>query len=271
MIIRAVLCDIYNTLLDVGPPPADAGQRWDALCGAALPEAPRLTLAEFDSSAEVVIRREHAAAKAAGISYPEIFWPAVAGEAWPALTSLNAPTLDDFLFEHAQLQHSVRLVPNAAEGLRLLAKRKVCLGLVSNAQPYTLRQLDAGLRAAGLSRALFVPDLCFFSFEHGFSKPDPQVFRLLTARLAQRGIPSGEALVIGDRQDNDIDPAQAHGFQTWRLAPAGEPKTRNGDWLRLSEVLEVSCPSAASASLGPTQAGAAAAGSEPGASPPPGV
>jgi FMN phosphatase YigB (HAD superfamily) len=245
MIIRAVLCDIYQTLLEVGPPPADAGPRWDALCRAALPGVAPLTLAEVALSAEDVIRHGHAAAKAVGIPYPEIFWPAVACKAWPALATLDAQTLGDFLFEHAQTQRSVRLMPNVSEVLRWLVKRKVSLGLVSNAQPYTLRELDAALCAVGLSRALFMPDLCFFSFEHGFSKPDPQVFRLLIARLARRGIPSGETLVVGDREDNDIGPAQAHGFQAWRLTPAvAESKARSGDWLHLSVLLEASCTGA---------------------------
>jgi len=218
MTIRAVLCDIYKTLLDVGSPPADASQRWDKLCRAMLPGSTSLTLAAFAVDAERIIKRDHAAAKTAGIPFPEIFWPAVAREVWPALASLSAQALDDFLFEHAQLQRVVRFMPGAAIVLRALAERNICLGLVSNSQPYTLRELDATLATAGLSRAMFAPDLCFLSFEHGFSKPDPHVFRLLTARLAQRGITPGDTLVVGDREDNDIVPARAQGFRTWRLS-----------------------------------------------------
>src|SRR5688572_623544 len=151
MTIRAILCDIYKTLLDVGPPPADAGQRWDKLCRALVPETVPPGLAAFGAVAERIIEREHCAAKAAGIAYPEVFWPAVARKAWPAIAMLNPQTLDDFLFEHAELQRAVRLMPGAEEVLRSLAEKNVCLGLVSNAQPYTLRELDAALSAVGLS------------------------------------------------------------------------------------------------------------------------
>lgn len=231
---RAVLCDIYNTLLEVGPPPAEAEQRWEQLCRALPSGVSRLSLDEFAAATERIIAREHAAAKASGIAHPEIFWPAVARVAWPALALLDGQVLDEFLFQHAQLQRTVRLMPGAAEALGLFAKRNLCLGLVSNSQPYTLRELDAALAPAAVSRALFSPDLCFFSFEHGFSKPDPHVFRWLTARLAQRGITPGQAFVVGDREDNDLAPAQATGFRTWLLTARGIG-AHSGDWRALCD------------------------------------
>jgi FMN phosphatase YigB (HAD superfamily) len=235
--IRAVLCDIYKTLLDVGPPPDDAGQRWEKLCRAALPQTASIPLAEFVGTAETVIKREHAVAKAAGIPFPEIFWPAVAREAWPALSTLNSRALGDFLFEHAQVQRVVRLMPGAAEVLRSLVKRNVRLGVVSNSQPYTLRELDAAFATAGLSRAMFAPDLSFLSFEHGFSKPDPHVFRILTARLEAQGISPEETLMVGDRLDNDIEPARAHGWQTWQLVSTKHNEA-SGNWRELLAWLE---------------------------------
>jgi FMN phosphatase YigB (HAD superfamily) len=82
-----------------------------------------------------------------------------------------------------------------------------------------LRELDAALAAAGLTRDLFDPRLTFLSFEHGFSKPDPNVFRLLTARLRGQGLAPGEALMVGDRADNDLAPARAHGWQAFAIGP----------------------------------------------------
>src|SRR5262245_2100215 len=79
--IRVVLCDIYNTLLEVGPAPAD--ERWEKLCCSCMPAANAPALDEFAAAAECLIARAHAAARAIGVRYPEIFWPAIAGEAWP--------------------------------------------------------------------------------------------------------------------------------------------------------------------------------------------
>src|SRR2546426_228704 len=130
--------------------------------------------------------------------------------------------------------------PSAADGLRALGGRGVLLGIASNAQPYTLRELDAAFASAGLSRnKLFAPSLCFFSFEHGFSKPDPHVFRLLTARLRLCGISPNETLMIGNRLDNDIGPAKAQGWQTWHFTEqASADGNQEGDWSQLTQRLK---------------------------------
>jgi FMN phosphatase YigB (HAD superfamily) len=103
------------------------------------------------------------------------------------------------------------------------------MGIASNAQPYTLRELEGALLGRGLSLAVFTPELCFWSFEHGFSKPDPHVVRLLSARLRARGVRPDDTLMVGDRMDNDIEPARAQGWQTWKLAVAPQGPSE-GDW-----------------------------------------
>jgi FMN phosphatase YigB (HAD superfamily) len=79
----------------------------------------------------------------------------------------------------------------------------------------------------------FARELCFWSFEHGFSKPDPHAFRLLTARLEARGLQSSEALMVGDSLENDIEPARAQGWLTWQLGPAADR-----DWPALGRWLQ---------------------------------
>jgi len=238
MKIRAVIFDIYGTLLEVGPPPADARERWERLCKDRLPGPARLTLDAFMAECEKIIAREHDAARTTGVRHPEIFWPSVAQEAFPELERLPDAGRDDFLFEHAQLQHTVRLMPGAATTLATLVEKKIVLGLASNCQPYTLRELDQNLSAAKLVRSIFAHELCFFSFVAGFSKPDPRVFRWLQDRLQTRGIPPGETLMVGDRPDNDIEPAETQGFQTWLLSAAPFPgKHAGGGWPALDRHL----------------------------------
>lgn len=219
MKIRAVIFDVYKTLLEVGPPPADAGRRWDDLWRRMLGRKPRLSLAGFGTACEAIIAREHAAARAAGIPHPEVCWPEVVREVVPEVTALDEAGRAEFAYRQTGLWHTVRLDPAAADMLRTLSPEGLMLGLASNAQPYTLRELDEALRGAGLSSALFDPVLSFWSFAHGFSKPDPHVFRLLTARLRARGVAPAETLMVGDRLDNDIEPARAQGWQTWQIAP----------------------------------------------------
>jgi FMN phosphatase YigB (HAD superfamily) len=237
MSVRAVVFDVYKTLLEVGPAPADAGARWVELARATFGAPPRRGLVEFIAATAAVIAREHAAARAAGIAFPEVYWPEVVREVLPELAVLPAAAQDAFLLRQKALLHTVSLMPGAAEALAWLRARGVPLGIASNAQPYTLHELARALAPAGLDLTWFAPDLCFWSFAHGFSKPDPHVFQLLSARLRARGIAAADTLMVGDRLDNDIAPARAQGWRTWRLCalPADE---RGGDWLALRAFLE---------------------------------
>ena len=235
MKIRAVIFDIYGTLLEVGPPRPDARMRWELLWQARLNVEPRLSLEQFSAECERVIAREHAAARMRGIAYPEIYWPDAVSEVLPEFAHLPENDRSDFRFYHAQMAHTVRLMPGAADAVRQFLDGQVRLGLASNCQPYTLRELDTILAGVSLSRKLFTPDLCFFSFEHGFSKPDPHVFQTLTARLAAIGISPRETLMVGDRLDNDITPAKAYGWQTWQLRALPTENGRiEGDWKQLA-------------------------------------
>ena len=238
MRIRAVIFDIYGTLLELGPPPADAEARWVALWLETFGGPPRFDLGAFGAACDVIIAREHAAARAAGIAWPEIYWPDVVAKALPELARLPAKAPATFLLKHATLMHTVSLQARAATVLRSLHERGVLLGLASNCQPYTLAELEAAFAPAGLNTDMLHPALRFLSFEHGFSKPDPHVFRWFAARLRRFGVTTGEALVVGDRLDHDIEPARAQGFQTWHLAAASAPAMPAGGWESLAEHLE---------------------------------
>jgi FMN phosphatase YigB (HAD superfamily) len=230
MNIRAVIFDIYGTLLEVGPPPPDAPARWELMWEDRLKKEPRLSLEEFRVECERAIAREHAAARTRGIACPEIYWPDVVGSILPEFAHLPENERSDFRFYHAQMAHTVRLMPGACEAMRPLLDGTVRLGLASNCQPYTLRELDSSLAGVGLSRKVFASGLCFFSFEHGFSKPDPHVFQILTARLHACGIAPDQTLMFGDRLDHDIAPARAAGWQAWHLIPGPSVEPTTGDW-----------------------------------------
>jgi len=230
--IRAVIFDIYGTLLEVSPPTEDAPARWEQLWRDSFTTSPRLALAQFSAACDNIVTREHAHARARGIPFPEVCWPAVATEALPELRGFPVVERDRFLVQQAQLWHTVRMAADTAAILRWLKDRPGLLGIASNAQAYTLRELEKALATHALGMDLFESHLCFWSFEHGFSKPDPHVFQILTARLAGLGISPREILMVGDRFDNDIKPAKAHGWRTWQVGPAGD-----GNWAGLRETL----------------------------------
>jgi HAD superfamily hydrolase (TIGR01549 family) len=56
--------------------------------------------------------------------------------------------------------------------------------------------------------------ICLSSTEVGLQKPDPAIFDLA---LSQAGCAASQAVMIGDRLDNDIRPARLQGWKTIRI------------------------------------------------------
>jgi FMN phosphatase YigB (HAD superfamily) len=230
--IRAVIFDVYGTLLEVGAPPSDADARWQRLFEEMLGGVPPLSRIEFSVRTGQAIARRHAEARTRGIQWPEIVWPSVVLEVLPVLARLSSQKLDEFLVRQMRAGRTLRLADHAADGLRQMNDNRLLLGIASNSQAYTLRELNAALQSGGLNLSMFEPGLRFWSFENGFSKPDPHVFRILTTRLEGRGISPAETLMVGDRLDNDIEPARAHGWQTWHLTSMGKLNAKDGGGFR---------------------------------------
>jgi|ERR1043166_3736748 putative hydrolase of the HAD superfamily len=239
MTVRAVIFDIYNTLLEKGPPPPDAEQKWGVLWESKFEAAPRISLAEFAKECGRIITREHDAARAVGVKYPEVYWPQIILEACPELAALPKHAREDFVLQHTYLRHTIRMMPGAAAALRALSSDGLHLGLASNAQPYTLHELEHALTDAGLSLKIFDPALTIFSFQIGFSKPDPHFFRMLTARLRVMGVHVEETMMIGNSPENDVIPARAQGWQIWHLTADGiVPNKQMGLWADVGKWFE---------------------------------
>lgn len=93
--------------------------------------------------------------------------------------------------------------PEAAECLAALHK-KYRIGIIANQALGTARRLEKYGLAAHL-------DLVVASAEEGMEKPDPRIFRLA---LQRAGCAARDAVMIGDRLDNDIAPAKQVGMKT---------------------------------------------------------
>ena len=94
--------------------------------------------------------------------------------------------------------------PDASPVLTTLRDRGYRLGIIAN-QP-----LGSEERLAEFGLRDFFEVICA-SAEEGVSKPDSEIFRRAIARA---GCTPAEAVMIGDRTDNDVAPAKALGLQT---------------------------------------------------------
>lgn len=237
--IRAVICDIYGTLLDVGPPPPDAEPRWHQLWHASITHHPAPTLTELDTAVRARVPASHAAGHATGLLQPEIDWLHLAEEAFPALRQIPAEQRPEFYYHHATLVRSITLAADAAPCLHRMTTLGIHIGIASNAQACTRLELASAFTQADLDLSLFHPQIQFWSYLEGVAKPDPLVFSTLTARLATLGIAPAETLMVGDRIDADITPARHAGWSAWLLQPTPGPLA--GPWSALQRWLEIGC------------------------------
>jgi len=198
---RAVIFDIYGTLL-IAP---RGGVRPDPLADPLLREI----LRNFDfnpptspsSELHAAVLRHHAASPA---EFPEIDLRVL----WREILDLAPGTDTAALVEALEAAwHPARPMPGAEQIIGRLARSGISLGLLSNAQCNTLAVLG------GISD-LFAPELTILSYQHGLAKPSPELFKILTERLAGRGITPAETLFVGNDPRQDIQPAAAAGFQT---------------------------------------------------------
>ena len=97
--------------------------------------------------------------------------------------------------------------PDAEPTLAELKRRGFKLGVIANQNPGT----EERLAAWGL---LGFFDVVASSAELGVAKPDPGIFRWA---LKQAECAARNAIMIGDRLDNDIAPANRLGMHTVRL------------------------------------------------------
>ena len=213
--IRTVVFDVYGTLLASGhcrknPQPATSIE--DLLRPIlqdhklALPETPH----SLEANLTALIQREHQAARARGISYPEIEIRAI----WSEL--LHHPVgevIEDVALQYECMTNPVWPMPGASNLIADLKKKPLSLGIVSNAQFYTPLLFPALLQAT-LPDLGFTEFLCLFSYQYGLAKPGEDLYLLLKKKLATNGISPAHVLYIGNDAHKDIHPAAKAGFRT---------------------------------------------------------
>ncbi len=227
---RALILDVYGTLLSSGAgevgTAAEAGEDSSAALAEVLREFGVETGAEeFEARLIRGIRGHHDTARAAGIPWPEVDGAAILAR----MTGKSLPEARLLGTAREAVLNPASPMPGAADLLTRARKAGLVLGIVSNAQYYTVPVLEAAF-GRSLADLGFSPDLCVWSWRLGRAKPDPELFRVLARALGERGIPPGDAVYAGNDLVNDIAPARACGFRTALFAgDARSLRLRAGD------------------------------------------
>ena len=112
-----------------------------------------------------------------------------------------------FVVKRVKYRHELEEpYPEAGEALSALARRFM-IGVIANQSPGA----KARLKGWGLARHI---SLCLSSAEAGLEKPDFAIFDLALEFACCR---PRQAVMIGDRLDNDIRPAKSLGWRTVRV------------------------------------------------------
>ncbi len=198
---RAAIFDIYGTLLIAPPGVVKPDPLTDPVLRDILRSHGHQPPTSPSGELHAAVLRHHAASSTA---YPEVDLRVL----WREI--LNLPTDTDptpLILELERAWHPATPMPGADQAIRRISRTGMPLGMLSNAQINTLEDL-------GDTAHFFDPGLTLLSYQHHIAKPAPELFALLSDRLATRGISPGETLYVGNDPLHDIVPAAAAGFRT---------------------------------------------------------
>lgn len=224
--IRAVLFDVYGTILISGFEPAQDDERqgqeqaiqdsWDALGTTYRPGAP----AEAIELMHENIGKVHLQKRNKGIDYPEVDIIAVWTDVLINLqrkgliSGFDTSLIPDFIAGFVSRYDNPWLMPELEKTLEAIRNKNLELGIISNAQFYSPLTLEA-LTEKSLEEMGFNPELLFWSFAEDIAKPSVRFYEIAQSRLSDDfGIPPEEVLFVGNDMLNDVYPAGKAGFKT---------------------------------------------------------
>ncbi len=243
--IRAVICDVYGTLVDYWRPEFDQpGGKDDAILGSFGKTIVRFGMEqalrdmEPAQSTDVTLRDlyhgliglQHEKAGQKGNTFPEIkieqVWVIILmmlgrhGYSFPdrGVEQIGEQArLVSFYYNFQALGRG--LFPGVVPSLRKLRNENIRLGLLSNAQFYTPLDLTLFVRDQSGGQCedyldLFDIDLSVFSFEAGSAKPSQTLFERLFDALREYHILPSQTVLVGNDLSIDIKPAQEAGMAT---------------------------------------------------------
>lgn len=183
---RVVFFDVGNVLIDDDPFLCEA---FRLIHKEIPPTSPKAQLDRYLGDVERCLRRYgHLAVERIGSKY--------LGRRWLKLRKTMAREIEGRWWKLA------RVIPGAREALEGIADR-FRLGLLANQPPQSLDFLE---------RHGLIPlfDVVVLDSQHSVSKPDPALFRIA---LEEAKVDPQDAVMVGDRLDNDIIPARRMGMR----------------------------------------------------------
>jgi putative hydrolase of the HAD superfamily len=243
--VRAVICDVYGTLINYWKPGFENKQiREKQLLSAfkqlierykieqfliemSPTDLPEKTLSDLYHG---LISLSHQNSAKKGVLYPEVkiekVWELIlmmlkrhGYKPEPLLQMASEDIPRCFAYTYNFLSLGRQLYPGVVETLQELRSNNIVVGILSNAQFYTPIDLTLLIRDQSNEKIedyleLFDVDLTFYSYEYGFSKPNQLLFRRLFDALYEFNILPSQTVMVGNDLFVDIAPAKEAGMKT---------------------------------------------------------
>lgn len=212
--VQCLLCDIYGTLFisssgDIGISRRQATPH--AMIEHLLARYEiKIGVTELLEKLHGAIEARHADVRADGVDNPEV----KIDEIWAQIFQWETgATARPFAWEFEMIMNPVWPMPGLIELLKACRDNAILMGIISNAQFFTLSLFERFL-GADVNDLGFHPDLRFLSYRHGIAKPSADLFQMAVSRLRQMGIFPENTAFIGNDMRNDIVPSRDAHFQT---------------------------------------------------------
>lgn len=243
--VRAVICDVYGTMVNYWKPGFEDKPTREKLLLSSFKqlidrfllepyllkmnpeETPAKTLSDLYHG---LISLSHQNSTKNGVEYPEVkiekVWELILmmfkRHGYQPTAHIQVEEKDIsrcFAYTYNFLSLGRQLYPGVVEALQKLKASNIMVGILSNAQFYTPIDLTLMIRDQSNEKIedyleLFDIDLTFYSYEYGFSKPNQLLFRRLFDALYEYNILPEQTVMLGNDLLVDIAPAKAAGMKT---------------------------------------------------------
>ncbi len=212
--VQCLLCDIYGTLFISGSGDIGTSRRQETPHSKIENLLARYRInigaADLPEKLHAAIEARHADIRADGIDNPEV----KIDEIWAQILRWETgAAARPFALEFEMIMNPVWPMPGLTDLLKVCRENEILLGIISNAQFFTLSLFERFL-GADVDHLGFHPDLRFLSYRHGIAKPSAGLFQMAVSRLRQMGISTENTVYIGNDMRNDIVPSRDAHFQT---------------------------------------------------------
>ena len=216
--IAAVVFDIYGTLIISAAGDIDAAADDEREVDSILDEF-GVSPVYFDELYRSAMKRHQDARRLHGVTYPEVEIREVWAEILESLclTPGDADAIEEVALRYECGKNPVWAMPGSGRAIRAIHASGKKLGIVSNAQFYTLPVIE-GLFGASLEGMGFDPELQVFSYREREGKPSRRLYECLAERADRMGLAPAAIFYLGNDITKDVLPARELGFRTGLFA-----------------------------------------------------